>query len=137
MPNTDINYLAVIAATIASMGIGALWYSSILFGKKWMKLIGKTKEELQAEGKIGLAYGGATLAWLFMSFVLAHMIDFTKATTFLDGAITALWIGAGFIATSQAIITFFEGRKWSLYFISVGYQMLALITMGVIHALWV
>ncbi len=137
MSNTGINYFAVVIATIASMGLGALWYSPILFGKKWMKLLGKTEKEIQDEGKMGLVYGGTALAWLFMSFVLAHMVDFTGATTLFSGVITALWIGIGFIATSQAIITFFEGRKWGLYFISVGYQVLALCIMGVIHALWV
>jgi hypothetical protein len=36
-----INYLAVIAAAIAAVGVGVLWYGP-LFGKEWMKLMGYT-----------------------------------------------------------------------------------------------
>jgi hypothetical protein len=36
MTQIDINYVAVFVAALASMIIGAAWYSPILFGKEWI-----------------------------------------------------------------------------------------------------
>jgi len=42
----ELNYLAIIAAAIASMLIGWLWYGP-LFGKQWMKLAGLKKSDMK------------------------------------------------------------------------------------------
>ena len=36
----EINYLAVILATIAAVVVGFVWYSPALFGNQWAKLRG-------------------------------------------------------------------------------------------------
>lgn len=38
----ELNLLGILAATIAGMLLGALWYSPILFGKAWLDCIGET-----------------------------------------------------------------------------------------------
>src|SRR3989337_3239270 len=42
MPEVSVNYLAVVVAAVASMIIGAIWYSPRVFGKMWMRLTGNT-----------------------------------------------------------------------------------------------
>ena len=44
---TSVNWLAVLVGTVLSMALGALWYGP-LFGQYWLKLIGKTEEELES-----------------------------------------------------------------------------------------
>ena len=39
IPWTGVNLWAVLAGTVASMVLGALWYS-VLFGKAWKQLMG-------------------------------------------------------------------------------------------------
>ncbi len=34
----SVNLLALLAATLANMGLGFLWYSPVMFAKPWMKL---------------------------------------------------------------------------------------------------
>ena len=41
-----MNYVAIGAATVVGMVLGALWYSPVLFANQWMQCIGKTKETL-------------------------------------------------------------------------------------------
>lgn len=36
MPEVTVNYVAILVAVIASMILGYLWYSKMLFGKAWM-----------------------------------------------------------------------------------------------------
>ena len=49
MESMAINYWAVLVAAVAYMILGAIWYSPILFGSAWMRLIGKTKEQAMAD----------------------------------------------------------------------------------------
>ena len=47
---TDLNYWAIIVATLAGMIVGALWYSPLMFSGTWLRLIGKTSDEIRDEG---------------------------------------------------------------------------------------
>ena len=42
---SDVNLLAVLAAAVATMVLGAIWYGP-LFGKSWMSAHGYTPEKL-------------------------------------------------------------------------------------------
>src|SRR3989344_1849673 len=39
----DVNYVAVLVASIVSMIVGFIWYSKRVFGGKWMKNVGLVK----------------------------------------------------------------------------------------------
>lgn len=44
----DVKCLAVFLAAISSMVVGFLWYSPLLCGKPWIKLMGYTDESLKS-----------------------------------------------------------------------------------------
>ncbi len=48
----NINWLAVIATTFSAFVIGGFWYSSLLFGKAWMKVSGMTEEKSKSANMI-------------------------------------------------------------------------------------
>ena len=49
----SLNYLAVIAAAIASFVFGGIWYN--VFSKQWMEAVGMSPERMQKErGSVGL-----------------------------------------------------------------------------------
>jgi hypothetical protein len=137
MPQADINYLAVLACGIVFMVVGALWYSPLLFAKPWMKAMGKSQEEIQAmQQGVWKSYFVSLIGALVMAFVLAHIIDYVKADTALKGAQTGVWMWIGFVITSSLGGILFEGRPKALYFIYNGYQLVSLVLMGIILALW-
>lgn len=132
MPPADINYLAVVAAAAINMGLGALWYSQLLFAKQWSKLTGRS-----AGGGGGSAnYVMTFLAALIMSYVLAFFIDYAAADTLIEGAVTGLWIGVGFVLTASLGDYLFAGRHPALYWINNGYQVFGLTLMGALLAVW-
>ena len=57
-----------------------------------------------------------------------------KAPGLIDGAVIGLIVGVGFVMTTFAAGYVFEGRPPKLYFINVGYSLVALIVMGGILA---
>ena len=71
----EVNYLAILVATIAAAVLGMVWYSPALFGKAWMKLVGMSQKDLEAAKKQGMAKNMAinfvatfVMAWVFFHF---------------------------------------------------------------------
>ncbi len=131
-----INYLAVVVAAAANFLLGGLWYSPVLFGKKWMALQNITEEDIKRRGGAGKAYGSAIVGALVMAYVLAHIVGYADATTAGAGAQSGFWCWLGFVATAGIANTMFEHRPLGLYFINAGYYLVSLIIMGVILAVW-
>lgn len=136
MPEMSINFWAVLVASVVNMVIGGLWYSVSLFGKKWLRLVGKTEEDMK-QGGAGTAYVGMTIASVVMAYVLAHFVDFAQADSLTEGMETGFWAWLGFVATTHAGNHLFEGRSWLLFGINAGYYLVSLPVMGAILAVWV
>lgn len=134
MPEVDINYWAVLVAAVASMAVGSIWYAPPVFGNKWMVMIGKTKEDLKGGAMHAMLVAIASA--LVMSYVLAHMVDYTQATTWQEGMQTGFWLWLGFIATTTSINYAFQGRKLSLYLLDSANHLVTIMVMAMILAVW-
>lgn len=134
MPSAELNYLAIVTGAVSNMMIGYVWYSPPVFATAWMKLIGKTEDDLKA--KAGPALGMMFVLALLTSFGLAHFVDHTNATSFIDGAVTGLWIWFGFVFTEMVSTNMFAQRPFKLSVITAGYQLVGLAVMGGILAVW-
>ena len=78
----------------------------------------------------------AFLSSLVLVYVLAHFVQYTKATTLPGGSQTAFWLWLGFIETTQLPTVIFEGRKPGIYLLSIGYQFVACMAAGALLAIW-
>ncbi len=139
MPEIDINYLAVLVVTAVAFGLGALWYSTVLFGKLWMEAMGKTEEEIRLEMEnqsMPLIYALTFLAWLVTAFVLAHFVDYVGAASVTDGLLTGFYAWLGFAVTYEVIHGLFEARPTRLLMINSGYHLVGLLIMGGVLAAW-
>lgn len=117
------------------MFIGYIWYARPVFGNAWMKLIGKTEEQLKA--KQGPALGLMLVLALLTSYVLANFVDYTSATSFMEGAVTGFWLWLGFVFTEMVATNIFAQRPFQLSVITASYQLVGLAVMGGILAAWV
>lgn len=137
MFQVPVNYLAIVVAAVVSMIFGALWFGP-LFGKTWMKLSGLSS--MGRPGKMTQAYVVLFLSTLVMSFVLANALIFASAYTKIGGVSAGLMSGffnwLGFIAPVTLGTVLWEGKSWKLWFLNNGYQLISLLLMGVILALW-
>ncbi len=139
MNGISINYLAVVVAALIHMGVGFAWYSPILFLKPWMKLIGNPKPE-DMQKSSGRAIAGAVGASVVMAYVLAHIVKYIliasvqtsgAANSVVVGLQSGLWLWLGFVATTSITTVLFEKRPFKLYALSVGYELVSLLLMGV------
>jgi hypothetical protein len=133
-----LKYPAVIVATLVHYILGGLWYSPLLFGNKFIQLINWTPEQLrqvqsQSHTKeLALAF----VMSLVLVYILAHFVQYTKATNALAGIQTAFWLWLGFVVTTQAPTVIFEGRSFGLFAINVAYQFVGCALAGAILAIW-
>lgn len=125
----DVNYLAVLVATVAFMVIGALWYSPLLFAKPWMADTGITAET---------AWQGNNAVLYAVTAVLAFVSSLTLAL-FLGpdprvgpGALAGLVAGVGFALTSMVTTGLFNYTKPRLMLIQSGYYVVSLTVAGAI-----
>ena len=129
---------AVLVAAIASTAIGALWYSPLVFGKPWMKLMGITPEAVAATPRSSMvwSYVSGLISALVTSFILSKLISWvcngsTSAALKLAGLV---WLG--FIAAIMVGSVIWEKKPWSLFFINAAYYLVSLIVMALIITGW-
>ena len=145
----SVNLIAVLGAAIASMVIGAIWYSPNMFGKKWTKLtmkaqmpkgaskkaIADMKEQMQKSMMKGYALTFVTT--LITAYVLAVLARLIGATTVMGGAEVGFLVWLGFVATNSLGGYIWENDPIDMYFLKAGFSLVALVVMGAIVAFWV
>ncbi|MFA6043245.1 MAG: DUF1761 domain-containing protein [Patescibacteria group bacterium] len=134
MPDVTINYVAVLVSGLIAMVLGGLWYSPVLFGKVWARIA--NIDEAAAKKEAPLAYVKMFILALISAWVLAHFVDYTQSTTFMNGALTGFWVWLGFVATVTMSGVIFEKRPSKLWFLNNGYQLILLVITGGVLAIW-
>lgn len=133
---SDVNVLAVLAAAVATMALGAIWYGP-LFGRQWMSAHGYTPERL-AEMKQGMgkAYGLSFVCYLVMATVLSILIARAGDGGVAGGLSIAAYCWVGFAATVGLTSYLFSDRKVASYLLDAGYQLAYMLAMGAILGAW-
>ncbi|MBN9360583.1 MULTISPECIES: DUF1761 domain-containing protein [unclassified Devosia] len=129
-----INWLAVLVAAIIRMAVGFAWYSPPLFLKPWQASTGITPETMRAG--LGKAMVVDIIASLIMAFALGNIIVGANITDWLNGALAGFWVWLGFMATLMVSLWGYENRSLKLIAINLGNNLIALILMGALLAVW-
>ncbi|OZM57335.1 hypothetical protein CIB95_07690 [Lottiidibacillus patelloidae] len=133
MLDFEISILAIILAVISNGVIGALWYSPLLFGNRWISAMGKKKEDFDKSGA-NIGYMLTMIAAIITALTLTFFINMMEVVTIGGGALIGFLAGLGIAAMRELSPTFFEGRNITLYLISISYHIFSLTVMGMIIA---
>ena len=132
-----INFLAVIVAAVVTFGIGALWYSPLLFGKQWMEFNAVSAEKAEAMRKNALKmYGITFVGYLMMAAMFAILLRMTHIDRLVGGAKLGFLLWLGFVATVGLTGSLYGGRSMKAYALDAGYQLVFLVVMGVLLMVW-
>jgi len=134
MESFPINWLAILACVIFKQALGALWYSSALFGARWSTLTGVTEDEMR-KGMV-MALIPDVIGSFLMAFVLVHAVHYAGATTLMLGAAVGFLNWLGFVATTSIGGVTFEKRPMALFVLNNTYLVISLVVMGAILAIW-
>lgn len=124
----------ILAAGVASVLIGWVWYHPRVFGTTWMRLANVTPEMAERGKKmmplsIILSLGGSMLIAYVMNYVgiAFNIYDWVGAVFEL-----ALWCWIGFIVPTSLGQVLWEQRPVKLYFINAFYWLVTFIVMALI-----
>jgi len=137
----ELNWLAIIVATLAAFVAGAIWFGPKTFFPVWWKLMGKTPgEDPGANANMPVVFGSTFVGALVQAFTLAVVIHFVAAGDASFGAVagglTGLLVGIGLGAASSLSHRLFAGVGFRVWLIEVGSDVLNLTIMGVILGAW-
>jgi hypothetical protein len=134
-----VNYLAVLVGGVLIFILGGLWYSPVLFAKKWMALHGKTEAEMKAAAattSLPLMYLRAFLCGLISSWVLAVVLHHFTNLTPLRGALAGGLCWLGFAGVTSYATALFSMKPKGLWLIDTGFNLVSFVLVGVLLAVW-
>lgn len=137
---TEISYIAIIVAAVAQFVLGAVWYSPLLFGKSWMKIMGADQlspEALKAMQKAMAPFYGLQLGLtLWSTFALAQL----ALAVPLGIVHLAFWILIGFIIPVQIGAVIWASTPKCFWLrqlaIMISYQTVAFLGAAYLLTLW-
>lgn len=133
----SVNYLAVIVSALAAFMLGALWYSPALFARQWTAVHGYTPEKLEAM-KQGMAktYAMSFVCFLVTAWVMAVLTERVGVGSLMGGVRLGGLTWLGFAATIGLTANLYSDKPLLAWVIDAGYQLVYMIVMGVILAVW-
>ncbi len=131
----QVNLVPVVVSSLAAMGVGFVWYSNALFGKKWIELHELKGDKMDKAG-MGKIFGITFLVTLVSAYVLSIFIHYAGAYSLINGAKTGLWAWLGFVMPTSLATYLFTKKPMSLYAIDAGHHLTVLLVMGAILGTW-
>ena len=133
----EINWLAIILATVSTMVVGSIWYTPKVFGNKWMQLA-KIKPTGKASDAAG-AMAVTVLVSFITAYVLAHVTFLAHhffQNSFLQDALSTAFYDSPTTETSPLTLhDAFEMRPKALTFLNVAHEFVTFLVMGLIIGL--
>lgn len=138
----QINVPAVLTATLAGFILAFAWYGA-LFAKPWMKEMGydpdmRPDSKAMAKGVTLLLLANFLFAWVLAFYLsgwqyIPNSAD-VAAPAFAINSAMSVWIG--FFLPMQLFRVVWERHSWKLFAINAGYNLVAVILVALIIALW-
>ena len=133
----EINYIAVVLATLSSMLVGAIWYTPKVFGNYWMKEAGVDP------GSAGSAVR-PIIVTLLVSFITAWVLagaafisySFYGGSFFWNSVLTGVILWAGFTAARFITHDQFDRRTTGLTILNCAHELVTIVIMAIIIGVW-
>jgi hypothetical protein len=134
----EINYWAVLLATLSSMVVGSIWYTPRVFGNYWMRTA-----KVTPSGDASSAVRPIVVT-VIVSFVTAWVLagaayiarDFYGGSFLANALITTIILWAGFTAARFITHDAFESRPAGLTVLNIAHEFVTLVIMALIIGVW-
>ena len=127
-----IHWLAILVAAVAYFALGAIWYSKILFAKKWLAYTKIDVNDPNASKGIAGIFGASILMAVLSSFGIAVLAHRMQTTGFFNGAHLGLLVGICFGVTAISNSYLYEKKPLGLHLINGGYTVVGSMIAGII-----
>lgn len=133
----DLNWFAVIVATIAYFALGAIWYAEFAFGGAWRRSVGW---DLSPPENAGVGLYAVPLATCFVATLATAMIGAASGTdNIMEGILLGLVVGLGFALPVMFVTGMYDTTKpapMTYVAVGTGYHIVGLALVGAILGFW-
>ncbi|WP_344373305.1 DUF1761 domain-containing protein [Agromyces tropicus] len=134
----EINYWAVLLATLSSMLVGTVWYARGVFGTRWATLAKVDMDRAASTAVMPI------VVTVLVSFVTAWVLagastiawHFYGGSYLMSALFTAIILWAGFTAARVITHDVFEGRPSSLTILNIAHELVTVVVMAIIIGVW-
>ncbi len=133
-----LNWPAIAAAALAYFALGALWYSKLLFVKKWIAYLKIDVNDPNAKKGVGLMFGGSLIMMFIQSLAIAILAERLgiRGAGWVSGLKLGAFTGCCFCAATIAVNYLYEKKPLGLFLINAGYAVVGNILAGIIICVW-
>jgi len=141
MDFSSINWLAVVACVVVSMGSGTLWYNPKTFFNTWWKGIGKAEGETPGTENMGMTWALTVLSSFVQAVAMAFMVNAMGSLMSMginagSGALTGFMLWLGFIAPTYLVNKLFAQHGFTVWAIETGNHLINFVLFGAILGAW-
>lgn len=132
----DVNYLAVLVATIAWFVLGAIWYAPPVLGRPWRRSLGIQMPE--GSRPTPLIFGVTFVAYFVTTVALAALARATGSETVGEGTVLGVVTGAGLALMIFVGGALYERKPEPGVWLAVNgiFNMIAYLLVSVIVTVW-
>jgi hypothetical protein len=139
MENFDeLNWPAIAVAALAYFALGSLWYSKILFAKRWIADSKIDINDPNAKKGMGLMFGGSLVLMFVQCLAIAILAERIgiSGNGWMSGIKLGVVTGGCFAATAVGVNYLYEKKPLSLFLINGGYAIVGNIIAAIIICCW-
>lgn len=130
----ELNWLAVIVATIAWFAFSAIWYSVPPLSKAWARA---AKVDVTEEGPpLALLFIPTLIGYFVTTVVIGLLVAAIGADSLADGVILGIVLGIGFGMVGALVNQVYESKGNSYFLINGVNAVIAYAIVGGILAVW-
>lgn len=130
---TLVEVLGIVLATVASIVVGALWYSPLLFGPLWMRETGLTEAKMKSMSTTpAQAIAIAVVLGILFAILLNVLFTWIGVRTIAQGALLAGFCCITFFCVPLFVHSVFEDtskKAWAIYAL---HELVLALAMGAI-----
>lgn len=130
----ELNWLAVIVATIAWFAFSAIWYSIPPLSKAWASA---ARVDTSGDGPpLALLFIPTLIGYFVTTVVIGLLVGALGADSLVDGVILGVLLGIGFGMVGALVSQVYEGKGNSYFLINGVNAVIAYAIVGAILAAW-
>lgn len=130
----ELNWIAIVVATLAWFAFSAIWYSVPPLSKAWASA---ARVDTTGDGPpLALLFIPTLIGYFVTTVVIALLAEGIGAQTVSDGVVLGVVLGVGFGMVGALVNQVYEGKGNSYFLINGINAVIAYAIVGAIVAVW-
>jgi hypothetical protein len=133
----DVNWLAIIVATLAYFALGGIWFARKVFGDIWTRSIGWDASTEESPGSA--VYVGPLITCFVATLAIAMIAQAAGSDGVGDGIVLGIVAGLGIAGSVLFVTGYFDMTKQNpktWFGVIGGYHLLGITIAAVILSVW-